>query len=371
MAFFLLFAVMKFLLLLFGFCVFLSFSSPAQSPSVPKLIWKVDRINLGTLLEEEGIRTAEFEFTVTQSAPFHLVQVSPECGCTAVSFSKDTLALGQSGSIKVSFDPSSSAGYFSKLILVQGGGTHVQDSIYLEGISIPYPTDLEQNYPVKIGSLGFRMKKISMGDVFDNEPKVKFIEFFNHGTSSLEKEAFTYVAPAYIKLEPLQDKVRPQERGLIQLTYDASQRPELGAVVDLVTFNWNKNADSSVQLEVLADLFDYFAPITKDQLDEVPQLFISQKIIELGEINSSTVIRKSVELKNLGKKNLELRKIQGNCECLVVEPSKNSLAPGEQMELMLTFDPVGRKGIDHRNIYLFTNDPVNPVQSIVIKSKIE
>jgi hypothetical protein len=83
------------------------------------------------------------------------------------------------------------------------------------------------------------------------------------------------------------------------------------------------------------------------------------------------VIRKSVELKNLGKKNLELRKIQGNCECLVVEPSKNSLAPGEQMELMLTFDPVGRKGIDQRNIYLFTNDPVNPVQLIVIKSRIE
>ncbi|MFN5331089.1 MAG: DUF1573 domain-containing protein, partial [Bacteroidota bacterium] len=134
---------------------------------------------------------------------------------------------------------------------------------------------------------------------------------------------------------------------------------------------WNKNADSSVQLEVLADLFDYFAPITKDQLNEVPQLFISQKVIELGDINSSTVIRKSIELKNLGKKTLELRKIQDNCECLVVEASKNTLAPGEQMELLLTFDPVGRKGIDHRNIYIFTKDPENPVQLLVIKSRVD
>jgi hypothetical protein len=362
---------MKFLSLLFSFFVFLSIALPAQTPSAPKLIWKVDRINLGTLLEEEGFRTAEFEFTVTQSGPFHLVQVTPECGCTTVSFSKDTLALGQKGQIKVAFDPSSAAGYFSKLILVQGGGTHVQDSIYLEGISIPYPTALDQNYPVKMGSLGFRMKKISMGDVFDNEPKIKYIEFFNHGTSSLEKNAFQYEAPSFIQLELLQDRVGPQERGLIQLTYDASQRPELGAVVDLVAFNWNKKEDSSVQFEVLADLFDYFAPITREQLDEVPQLFISQKVIDLGEIHSSTVIRKSVELKNLGKKNLELRKIQGNCECLVVEPTKNTLVPGEQMELLLTFDPVGRKGIDQRNIYLFTNDPVNPVQLIVIKSRIE
>jgi len=371
MAFFLLFAVMKFLLLLFGYCVFLSFSSPAQSPSVPKLIWKVDRINLGTLLEEEGIRTAEFEFTVTQSAPFHLVQVSPECGCTAVSFSKDTLALGQSGSIKVSFDPSSSAGYFSKLILVQGGGTHVQDSIYLEGISIPYPTDLEQNYPVKIGSLGFRMKKISMGDVFDNEPKVKYLEFFNHGTNALEKQAFNALTPDYIQIQQIQDLVRPQERGLLKISYDAKLRQELGAVSDKIWINWGKEEEEKLELEILADLFDYFSPISKDQLDEVPQLMISQKIIDLGEISSNTVQRKAVTLTNIGKEPLEIRKVQGNCTCLVPELPKNMLLPGEKMEMTLEFDPVGRKGIDQRNLYIFTNDPVNPVQSIVIKSKIE
>jgi hypothetical protein len=41
------------------------------------------------------------------------------------------------------------------------------------------------------------------------------------------------------------------------------------------------------------------------------------------------------------------------------------------MELSLVFDPVGRKGIDQRNIYIFSNDPVNPVQLIVMKSRIE
>jgi len=32
---------------------------------------------------------------------------------------------------------------------------------------------------------------------------------------------------------------------------------------------------------------------------------------------------------------------------------------------------VGRKGIDQRNIYIFTNDPVNPVQLLVIKSRVD
>ncbi|MFC3414758.1 hypothetical protein [Algoriphagus hitonicola] len=41
------------------------------------------------------------------------------------------------------------------------------------------------------------------------------------------------------------------------------------------------------------------------------------------------------------------------------------------MELEITFDPAGRKGIDQRNIFIFSNDPLNPVQSIVIKSRIK
>jgi hypothetical protein len=55
---------------------------------------------------------------------------------------------------------------------------------------------------------------------------------------------------------------------------------------------------------------------------------------------------------------------------LIIEYPKNILLPGEKMELNLVFDPIGRKGIDQRNVYIFTNDPVNPVQLLVLKSRI-
>ena len=93
--------------------------------------------------------------------------------------------------------------------------------------------------------------------------------------------------------------------------------------------------------------------------------------MNLGEISDKSVVRKTVTLSNPGRKPLEIKKIQGNCDCLMIEAPKNVLAPGESMELTLVFDPVGRKGIDQRNIYLFSNDPVNPVQLIVLKSRIE
>jgi hypothetical protein len=358
-----------FLFLFLG--LLLGFQGFAQQQAVAKLVWKVNRIDLGTVLEEQGLQSVTFDFTVSQGRYFAIQEVVTDCGCTTVSYSKDSLEIGESGKISVEFDPSSAAGFFSKLVLVKGNQGQVQDSLFIEGIALPYPANLERNYPVKLGFLGLRMKKVSMGDVFDNEPKVKYLEFFNYGTQTLEKQDFKEKAPTYIQIEQVQDLVRPQERGLLKISYEAKQRPELGTVSDKIWINWGKKEEANIELEVLADLFDYFLPISKEQLDDVPQLMMSDKIIQLGEISSNAVQRRSITLTNLGKENLEIRKVQGNCSCLIIEYPKSVLLPGETMELNLVFDPVGRKGIDQRNIYIFTNDPVNPVQLLVLKSRVD
>lgn len=155
------------------------------------------------------------------------------------------------------------------------------------------------------------------------------------------------------------------------IRYDGELRNDLGFFEDIVPIRWENVEGLEVKLEIIADLFEYFAPIQKSDLNEVPQLFIAQREIDLREISSKAVVRRTVTLTNQGRQTLEIRKIQGNCECLKIEAPKNSLEPGESMELSLILDPIGRKGIDQRNIYIFSNDPVNPVQLIVMKSRIE
>ena len=351
--------------------VFTLSSSHAQVGSVPKLIWKVNRIDIGTVLEEQGLQHTEFEFTHTQDSLFFIQDIWAECGCTTVEYTRDTLGVGESGKIKVSFDPSSSAGFFSKLIVVKGNLSGVQDSLYLEGISIPYPINLERAYPVEIGSLGFRLKKVNMGDVFTNEPRIKYVEFFNRGRALLDKGAFRSVTPPYIQMSQVQQFVRPNERGLLMIRYDGALKNGLGFFEDVVPITWENVEMEEINLEIIADLFEYFAPIQKSELNDVPQLFIAQKEIDLKEISSKTIVRRTVTLTNQGRQTLELKKVEGNCECLIIEAPKLTLEPGESMELSFTFDPIGRKGIDQRNVYLFSNDPVNPVQLIIMKSRIE
>jgi len=355
----------------FSFLAFFPFWSQAQESTVPKVLWKVNRIDLGTILEEQGLQTTEFEYTNTQDSLFFIKDVWLECGCTLVKFSKDSIGFGESGILEISFDPTSAAGFFSKLIVVNGNLSGVSDSLFLEGISIPYPNDIKRAYPVSQGSLGFRLRKINMGDVFDNEPKIKYVEFFNSGDEMLDKEELRTKAPSYIEVSQVQPFVRSQERGLLVIRYDGKSRNDLGYFEDEVYVNWDNIPKSEIKLELIADLFEYFPPVPRSNLNEVPQLFIAQKEIDLREISSRTVVRKNVTLTNKGRLTLEIRKIQGNCECLKIEAPKDKLEPGESMELSLTLDPIGRKGIDQRNIYIFSNDPLNPVQLIVMKSRIE
>lgn len=353
------------------FSIFCPLLAHAQSTYVPKLIWKVNRIDIGTVLEEQGMQMAEFEFTHTQDSLFYIQDIWLECGCTSVEYTQDTLKPGESGKVKVSFDPTSAAGFFSKLIVVKGNLAGISDSLYLEGISIPYPSDLSRAYPVVKGDLGFRLKKVNMGDVFDNEPKIKYVEFFNQGDQLLDMGAFRAATPGYIQISQVQQFVRPNERGLLRIRYDGKLKNDLGYFEDVAPIHWENVPGSEIELEIIADVFEYFAPIQKSDLNEVPQLLISPKEIDLREISSKTVVRRTTTLTNQGRQTLEIRKIQGNCECLIIEAPKDKLEPGESMELSLILDPIGRKGIDQRNIYVFSNDPVNPVQLIVMKSRIE
>jgi hypothetical protein len=195
------------------------------------------------------------------------------------------------------------------------------------------------------------------------------VEFFNFGKSTLKKSELVFQGPSYITISQIQDSIRSQERGLLLISYDGKAKNDLGFFEDRTVISWGEK--QKVELDILADIFEYFAPFAKKNLNTVPQLFIENKEVNLGSISPNTIQIRTVNLTNRGHQVLEIRKIQGNCECLKLEMGKTSINPGETLEMKITFDPKGRFGLDQRNIYIFSNDPVNSVQLIVVKSRVE
>ncbi|UZD23744.1 DUF1573 domain-containing protein [Algoriphagus halophytocola] len=342
----------------------------AQDTVPQRVIWAVNKVDLGTILEEQGPQVAEFEFTHTQDSLYYIETVWSDCGCTDVEYTRDTLVVGESGKLQVTYDPTVGVGYFSRMIIVKGNLQGTQDTLFIEGNAIPRSSNPERDYTTRKGKLGFRLEKVNMGEVFTNEPKLKAVEVYNFGEDIIYKDSLMFGGPEYIQVSQLTDSIMPNDRGLLQVMYDGNMKGDLGYFEDRISLNW-QDSSSFIHLDVLADVFEYYAPFAKDNLNVVPQLVLDPKEIDLSKIQASEIQVENVVLRNAGRQILEIKKIQGNCDCLRLEIPKTTLDPGEMIELKVVFDPKGRKGIDQRNIYIFSNDPVNPVQLLLLKSRVE
>ncbi|MBR9860520.1 DUF1573 domain-containing protein [bacterium] len=72
---------------------------------------------------EEGIQaTTVFKFKNTGNAPLVLNAVTPSCGCTSPSWTKEPVAPGEEGEIKVVYNSKGRPGQFTKTITVKHNG---------------------------------------------------------------------------------------------------------------------------------------------------------------------------------------------------------------------------------------------------------
>ncbi len=70
----------------------------------PKIEFKTESIDYGTVVrgEDNGIRI--FEFTNTGDEPLIISNVRTSCGCTAPSYSKEPIMPGKAGEVQVKYN---------------------------------------------------------------------------------------------------------------------------------------------------------------------------------------------------------------------------------------------------------------------------
>ncbi|ERM81287.1 hypothetical protein P872_10060 [Rhodonellum psychrophilum GCM71 = DSM 17998] len=332
--------------------------------------WEQKKINIGTILEENGEVTAEFKGINPSGLPILITDVITDCGCTTVEFTRDTLEKDSASFIKVKFDPTHRGGVFSKLVIVRTNTDIYGDTLFLEGFNLPLPENNEMAYQNRMGNIGMRLPSVNMGIVFTNEPKVKYIELFNFGRNPIRLDKEQLFLPEYLKAEQFPDSIPANSRGLLRLTYDGTIRNDLGFFEDEINLSL-MHGESPMAFKLTATLYEYFPPLPKSLENTVAKLGISETDIDLRGINSNEEVSRLITLSNMGPELLEIRKISTNCECVKIELDKENLSPGEKAQLRFTFNPKGRKGIDHKHITIFSNDPLNPVRTIVVRSSIK
>lgn len=89
-----------------------------------KAIISVDNTShdFGVIKEADGKVAHTFKITNTGDAPLVLTRVIASCGCTTPEWTKEPIAPGKSGEVKITYDPKDRPGPFTKSISVYSNG---------------------------------------------------------------------------------------------------------------------------------------------------------------------------------------------------------------------------------------------------------
>lgn len=117
---------MKKLSLVFLLSLFVTSAALAQQK--PELDFERTEHNFGTIKEELGSVTTQFEFTNTGKSPLIIQRVSASCGCTTPSYTREPVLPGKKGTISAKYSTVRRPGTFNKTITVY---TNVPDTVYV------------------------------------------------------------------------------------------------------------------------------------------------------------------------------------------------------------------------------------------------
>lgn len=83
---------------------------------------------------EDKPQTVVFKFTNTGDQPLVIHQAFASCGCTVPTFTKESIAPGKAGELKVVYNGKGKLpGHFKKTVSVRSNATNALVRVYVEG----------------------------------------------------------------------------------------------------------------------------------------------------------------------------------------------------------------------------------------------
>jgi len=322
----------------------------------PNISWESPSYKFGDIKEEGGKVTHKFSFTNTGNEPLVITNVRPSCGCTSSDYTKQPIQPGGKGYVSASFDPKRRVGKNSKSITVTTNGNPPTTTLRFTANVLPRPRTIEDDYPRVMGDLRLKTNHLALMKISNNEIKEGTVGIVN--TQKTDLTITFRNVPAHIKIKAVPEVLKPQMKGNIIVTYDASKKNDYGFLMDriIIAINGNTNNNRN-RLSVSVTIEEDFSKLTPEQLANAPKIEFDNKVFNFGTLNKGESVEHVFTFKNTGKSDLIIRKTKTSCGCTIVNPSKKVIKPGENAELKVRFNSAGKKNKQNKSITVITNSP--------------
>jgi len=271
----------------------------------------------GTVKEESADVNIRFDFTNTGSNDLVIQNLNADKGIEIVDWTKDAVSPGEKGFIKASFHPKGHPGRVNKRINVYTDNEARAVVLSVYGNVTPIPGTIADQYRKNFGDSGLRLKNtyVTIGNISNKDKAEKTIDIINTGAEDMTL-TFKYV-PAYMTVKVSPEALKPNEKGVILVSYDASKN--LG---DDGSQNWGAqnsrfyviingdNKDNRNSILVKATIIEDFSHFSKEAMANAPHIKFEEMDYHFDTITQGDVVKHDFVFTNTGVNDLEIRYVK-------------------------------------------------------------
>ena len=350
---------MKRILLFSMILIFVVVSSINAQQKNALISFKKTVYDFGTIKEDVGLVTYNFEFVNSGKSPLVIQRVITSCDCTASEWTKEPLAPGAAGSIKVVYNPKGRPGPIDKAITVYSNAETPTVVLQIKGNVQEPPKKLEEIYTREIGDFRFRTNHLSFDRMLIDKIKIDTLEFISIAKEPVKIGCRISGLP-HLTVRFVPETLKPNEKGLMIVKFDAQKRNDWGFVIDRFYLTQNDKDIKDGLISISASIEENFSTLTEVQRTNAPKIEFAQTSYGFGQIDEGQLVEYDFVFTNTGKSDLVIRKIKASCGCTTVDPFDKLIKPGQTSTFKASFKTNGYSGRNSKSITVISNDPVLP-----------
>lgn len=334
--------------------------------------------NFGTIGESDGPASHVFTIRNTGNGPLVITRITASCGCTQPEWSKEPIAPGKTGEVKVTYNPKGRPGPFYKTIAIYSNGKKGSFSLGIKGNVTPKEAQPIRIYPYSIGELKLETKHILYSTIRPTETSGEKIGIINEGKTSLT--IHTGKTAHYLNVVANPDKLAPGQTGEISILMDAKEAKRKGRItaeIPVTIESPGQKKGTEGKLHVAANIIDDFSKLSASEKAKAPIAQLSGTLLDFGKLpNKSSIIplvggrvSGTIDVTNAGKSPLVIYSATCDDERVAVSGGKREIKPGTTTTFKVTIRPKEIKTKLEALINIVCNDPNGPVRLVKVTAE--
>ena len=323
--------------------------------------------DFGEVLTTDGPLSCKFTVSNISAKPINIITVVSSCGCTDVTWTREAIEPGKTGTISATYQNEDGPFPFDKTLTVYLAEYKQPVILRLRGTVREKALPVKQTYTVKRGSLGFKQDEIQGGNMSQGQQKSGEFTVANIGDS-----------PITVSFKEVDKNMRIS---ISPATIPAGGTAKVSYTIDSDRSLWGKNYywftpvvnnRSYQKMGIWAVTKEDFSDWTRDQRASGSNLLFKENTFTFKPQAAGKTIQAEYDFSNVGKSDLVIYKVDTDSPKAVLVEDPPVLKPGQSGKLKVSLDTKGMpKGEVLIIVSLTTNSPLRPLVNLFITGFIQ